>query len=405
MIKRLRRRFVTLMMAVVILSTAVIFSILYITTSRNLESESRTALEKISGDMLFDKRPGGNNGSIQVPYFSVNVSSDNVITLEKNTYYDNMDDATLIGVVTEAYNSGSDNGVLSDYNLRYQIRKTPNGMKMTFVDMSIESSALKSLVINFVLIGLGIVVVFFFLSIFVSRRLVKPIETAWEQQRQFVADASHELKTPLTVIRANAELLAGHEEGPNAPQREKWIENIQDEGGRMTRLIQTLLDQAKADSGELRGSFTDVDMSYLVNESVLMFEPVVFEAGRQLESQIEDGVRVRGNADQLKQLVSILVDNAKKYSADGTSIEVSLACGPRKTALLRVVNTGDTIPEDVQEKIFTRFYRADTSRAANGSYGLGLSIAKSIAEGHGGGIGVASRDGRTEFTVTLPAEK
>jgi signal transduction histidine kinase len=243
----------------------------------------------------------------------------------------------------------------------------------------------------------------FVISIFLARWAVKPINSAWEKQKQFVADASHELKTPIAIIEANTDVVLSNPDDL-VKEQSKWLEYIKNETQRMTKLVQQLLFIAKFDSGEERLVFENFDISELVSGMCLVFEPLIFEKGKALETGIDPDLKINGDADKIKQLVTILIDNAIKHSDENGKVYVALTEEKQKGKVkLIVANTGEPIPQESQDKIFERFYRVDKSRArATGGSGLGLSIAKTIVENHKGSINVYSRPGElTRFVVII----
>ncbi len=239
-----------------------------------------------------------------------------------------------------------------------------------------------------------------------ARVIVRPVEENMQMQKRFVADASHELKTPLTVIDANAAVLE------QSIGQNKWLDYIKEQTGRMSGLVNELLqlsnlEEAKGAAPPQRERF---DASEAVMAAALPFESVAFERGVTLETDTPDALEAYGSRKDLEQLAAILIDNAVKHSPAGGTVQVSLATcaqrhGSREGAALtlRVANSGDAIPPEALPHIFDRFYRVDESRTHKaGSYGLGLAIAKGLAEKNGGSIAVTSQDGRTEFTLLLP---
>ena len=272
-----------------------------------------------------------------------------------------------------------------------------NGQRMLIViDRSLEiQNAQKVLeltalvaVIEDALLSLG--------AVWLIRRMVKPVDEAMEKQKQFVWDASHELKTPLAVISANAEALSA-EVGES-----KTLGYIQSEVQRTDRLIQNLLTLARMEKGTAQAQHAKFDLSRAVLEVALPFESAVFEAGKTMNMDIPDGIEYTGDAEMIKQLTVILLSNAQKYSNDGGAIDLSLEVKGEKR-VLKVHNTGPAISEADQQKIFDRFYRVDSShnREIEGN-GLGLAIAQSIVSAHKGKITVHSAEGEgTTFTVIL----
>ena len=229
------------------------------------------------------------------------------------------------------------------------------------------------------------------------RRMVKPVEEAFVKQQQFVWDASHELKTPLAVISANADLLDS-EIGEN-----EYLGYIRSEVKRTDELVKNLLTLARMDRGTVECQMAETDFSDAVLSVLLPFESTVFEAGKTMKSEIQEQVRVTGNASLLQQLTVILLSNALKYSNSGGTITVVLKKKGRG-AELRVRNTGVGIAPADRERIFDRFYRTDASRnSETGGEGLGLAIARSITEIHHGKIEAESQVGEyAEFIVTIP---
>ncbi len=233
-------------------------------------------------------------------------------------------------------------------------------------------------------------------AVWLIHRLVKPVDEAMEKQKQFVWDASHELKTPLAVISANAEALSG-EIGPSKP-----LEFIQSEVSRTDHLIQNLLTLARMEKGTAQSVHQRFDLSHALLEVALPFEAAVFEAGKEMEMDIPDGIEYTGDQEMIKQLAVILLSNAEKYSDDGGRIRVSLEAKGEKR-ILKVHNTGPAIPPEALPRIFDRFYRVDSShnRDIEGN-GLGLAIAQNIVSMHKGKISVHSAEGEgTAFTVVL----
>ena len=231
--------------------------------------------------------------------------------------------------------------------------------------------------------------------------LTDRLQTTENARRRFVSDASHELKTPLTVIMTNAELL-------NSPdfdetRRSQFAAHILTMSRQMRQLIEEMLDLARTDSGQSTLIFSQVDLSRLISDAVLPFEPVFFEAGLTLAVDIQPGLTVRGSHQHLRQTVDILLDNARKYAAPSGEISVTLTrCGGR--CRLAVSNPGPEISKADLQNIFKRFYRADEAHTQQGSYGLGLSIARNIILRHRGRIWAESKNGRNTFFVELPVK-
>ena len=226
------------------------------------------------------------------------------------------------------------------------------------------------------------------------------MDRAWRQQRQFVADASHELKTPLTVITTNAELLQLPD--CNEADKARCSSSILAMSRQMRSLVERLLELARADCEQSQMTFARLDYSALIELALLPFEPVFFEKGLLLSGQIQPNIQVNGSAPHLQQVIDILLDNAQKYSVSPGTVEVKLQQNGRHHCLLSVSNPGGPISKEDLKQIFKRFYRLDPARTGDGSFGLGLSIAESIIAEHRGRIWAESGDGRVTFLIELP---
>ncbi len=265
---------------------------------------------------------------------------------------------------------------------------------VAFMDNTVVNERAMTLFRYTLIFGGVALVLFFFLSVYLAKRIVNPLEESYQKQNQFISDAGHELKTPISVVSANAELLS-REVGDN-----QWLQNIQYENERMGMLVGQLLDLARTEN--VTPQMEHIDFSRLVAGEALPFESVAFEKGLVLNSNIANGVGVVGNSTQLKQIVSILLDNAIRHSKEQGEVWLTLT-KEHGVAKLTVINKGDEIPVEQREHIFERFYRVDTARNSEDKhYGLGLAIAKTIVTSHKGHIDVRCFDGFVEFKVKIP---
>lgn len=302
--------------------------------------------------------------------------------------------------INDAMQSPDDTGLLSDAGLYYAKRTAFGNLCIAFADAGAASSW-QGLAWMLVGIGACTLVAFLGISIFFSRWAFKPVEAAWKTQQQFTADASHELKTPLTVILANMQILQSHPEETIASQSQ-WIESTQTEGESMRQMINDMLDLARPESMRTPKVLSDIDLTDLLEGDALQFESVAFERGITLDMDLQQGVRIKGDPMRLHRLTSTLIDNACKYANEGGTVDVRLTSDARDIKLT-VHNSGSVIaPEDLPH-VFDRFYRADKARSReSGSYGLGLAIARDVAREHDGDITVTSAEGEgTTFTATL----
>lgn len=311
-------------------------------------------------------------------------------------------DEVLASAVEEALSAHENQGKLSDLGLFFAKRTTKDGAVVAFADTSAATSW-QSLALTFAGVGAAALLVFLVISVFFSRWALRPVERAWTQQQQFIADASHELKTPLTVILANTAILRAHPTS-TVEEQAQWVESTQTEAERMQGLVGDMLELARPHTQAAQSALlTSVDLADLVESHVLQFESVAFERGILIESDLAPNVFLQGDAKRLERLVSTLIDNACKYADEGTTVTVKLSPSARDVRLC-VHSLGSVIPDEDLPHVFDRFYRADKARTREaGGYGLGLAIAQDVAHEHGGSIAVTSNpnDGTT-FTVTLP---
>lgn len=281
-------------------------------------------------------------------------------------------------------------------DMMYEITRDDLHTVIVLVDLSGEISFLTSLFrMSVAIVIISLIFVFIF-SYYLSRWAIKPVKTALENQRRFISDASHELKTPLAVISANADVLES-EIGEN-----KWLSNIKNQAEDMSSLVFDLLDLAKMDETVDELVLSQFDLSNVVLSKSLEFECTAFESGKTFEQNITDGIIYRGNEEAIRHLVTILIDNAIKHSDEKGIIRVTLTSSGNKK-IFQVYNTGNGIRNSEKNKIFERFYRSDESRSkSTGGYGLGLSIAKAIVDAHNGTITVDGvEDKWISFTVIL----
>lgn len=403
MIRRLRFKFVLVNMGIVTLMLCVIFGLVFYFTSANLERESIRMMESIAEQPFQLSVPSEMGEDVRLPFFALQLGPRGELVATGGGYYDLSDDDFLHRLIDAAYTSPRNLGVLEEYNLRYYRTDSPLRPCLAFADISSEQATLEGLVRTCLLIGGCSFLAFLWISILLSRWAVRPVDAAWKQQRQFVAAASHELKTPLTVILTNAELL--QDPTYSADRRSVFLSNILTMSQQMRRLIEQLLELARADAAGPQAATLPVDLSTLVSQTALSLESVFFERGLTLSSQVHGPIQVPGEEDALRQVVEILLDNAQKYAREHGHVWVRLQEHGREHCLLRVANEGDPIPPEELSHIFERFYRADPARSRDGSFGLGLSIAKTIVTRHQGRIWAESVQGVNRFLVELPRVK
>ena len=402
MIRKLRRQFVGVCMALVLTVLAAVFAAAYHAVRQNIEDLSRQVLTQVIREDGSGSAPGVSveigGDRLLLPYFTVNIWGGTAY-ITGGTYANLEDTDALRDILSQCLEQNQTEGTVEDYHLRYLVEDNGLYRKLAFVDMSMEQATLARVIRSYLVIALAALLVLLGIAAAASRWVTRPVERAWRQQRQFLSDASHELKTPLTVILSNAELLGGAAL-PEKPAR--WSGNIRCEAEQMRTLVEQMLTLARADNGVRPAAMEPVNFSDVATECVLSFEPVAFEAGKPLEDHVAEDVTVTGDRDRLRHLISILLDNAVKYGAPGGTITLTLERTERQ-ARLTVANPGDPIPPEHLPHLFERFYRADSSRGEQTGFGLGLSIADTIAREHKGSLRAESDAVSTRFIFTLPS--
>ena len=425
MFKRSRRKIVAAIMGALLLLMIAILTCVYAVSYIETERENNEMLARYTQSFELTKQPGGRDGEGQQDGFKPDGEEDpgferdggrrppNERAFAASAFYsvvfseagepvsvDNgINDAKsgeeLTALAQTVLSQGRDTGRAD--GLLYRVDRQADYTLVAFLDDAVTENNMNILLRQILLTGGVAVVVIFFVAVLLARRIGRPLEENDRRQRQFVSDAGHELKTPVAVIGANTELLA-RQIGEN-----EWLSNIAYETERMSALVTDLLDLSRAENAALPTE--PVDLSRLVAGEALPFESVAFEAGLRIRTEIAEGIRVEGNPSGLRQLTSILLDNAIRHAQGGEEVALTLTRDHR-TAALTVENHGEPIPEDLREKLFERFYRADEARTGDdGHYGLGLAIAKAICDAHHGTISVDCRDGLVLFTARLPLQK
>lgn len=406
MIRKLRWQFVAACMGLIAAVLAIVFGCVWASAQNALEHSSHLALEQAlsrrGGDLLPGFHQSGGDDQVLLPYFTVQVWGTTVY-VTGGTYSGLEDTDALTAILTDCLSQEADEGSLPGYALRYLRQDDGLYTQIAFVDISLETAALRQMMASYLRIGLLSLLLLAGASFLLSLRVTRPVERAWRQQRQFFSDASHELKTPLTVILSNAEML----ETSDLPEREsRWRDNILSESRQMKTLVEEMLTLSRTEDAQRKPTVADVDLSDLSEDCALAFEPVAFEAGKPLSWDVTPGLTVSGDGEKLRRLLSILLDNAAKYGAPGEGIVLSLRA-ERSQAILSVANGsgGHPIPPEELPRLFERFYRADASRGEQSGFGLGLPIAQAIAKEHHGALRAESDEQATRFTFTLPLKK
>ena len=278
---------------------------------------------------------------------------------------------------------------------RFLVAQTDDGENIAiFLDCYHELRAMRLVLMWSLLADAACILLVFLLVVLLSRRAIDPVVRSAQQQKQFITDASHELKTPITVIATSLKVLE-METG-----KQKWIDKAMAQTEKLTSLVTSLVTLSRMDEEDSPLRMEDFPVSDAVRETAESFTDFAASKGHELRLSIADGLTYRGDEYAVRQLVSVLLDNAVKYALPDSPIEFSLEKAKRGVVLRSSNACEDVAPADAQ-KLFDRFYRADPSRSSGSGFGIGLSIARSIAEGHHGSIRARVDDGKIEFTAEL----
>ena len=398
MFDKLKLKLITINM--VLLSTVFIglFSVIFFMTSNNINREIYGNLDSLIHNT---KRPMPLSINILVE-----LSNDKIIKNIFKSYEVSINNDTLQSVVNKIVDDTKNLGKVDISNNSYSYLKgiTPFGTKIAFMERSQYDNILFQLLKTFILIGFISLIILLLISIYLTNKSIIPIKETFEKQKQFIADASHELKTPLAIIKTNTSLILSQPDD-SIKNQSKWINYINTQTDRMSVLINEMLSLAKMDTAENQPPLVPINMSKIVQSMILMFEAIIYENNINLETNINESLFVNGDKESLKKLFSIIMDNAIKYTDKEGTITVSLFTHKNKVKMI-IRNTGEGIEPENLERVFERFYRVDSSRdRETGGYGLGLSIASSIVKQHKGKIYATSKVGSyTSFIVELPQQ-
>lgn len=418
MLKSLQRNFLILTMALLAIVLFGAYAFSYTMTQQQLNRFVTASLDRVL-DTTTPTRPyigvltASSDGSDQHSYGQMAVFW---VDIDSSGKYSSNDTAAIIGpralsaVLNVARDSTEDMGYLPDYDIVWKRGALPHGTRIAIANTTgVGAASSAQLNVN-IMVGLGALAVLAVIMWRISCWIVRPVQLSWQAQRQFTADASHELKTPLAVILANSRILKG--DLPKIPEEDhRWILSTDTEAERMRGLVTNLLELSRADENHFTGGsiyrHEDMDLSELVEGMTMQFDVVAFESGCMIDEHIDPDIHVIGDAQETEKVVKILLDNAVKYSHKGNSVDVTVARdGSRNRARVSVRNFGEALdPNDVAH-IFDRFFRTDKARSrSTGGYGLGLPIAKAIIEGQGGTIKCESSAEGGHGLLVYPASR
>ncbi len=402
MFSKSRKKIILSIMGSIIILFAVTLSVILLASFREIRQKNLDMLERYvedysidnkekdrkNKDLELEKNPNKNSDYQLSTFYSVAISNNGSVLAVDNGNKELYNNDKLTQIAKSILDEKKLSGITS--NLSYVVKDKNGYTLVAFMDNTVSEAGLRTMLRYVLIVGFTSIIGMLLISLSLSKRIIKPLEENDRKQKQFISDASHELKTPVAIIGTNTELLS-REIGNN-----EWLENIKYENERMGILIKQLLDLSHAE--DVIVSMENINFSRIILGEILAFESFAFEKGKELIIDIDEDVCLIGNQIQLKQLVSILLDNAIRHSS-GKNININLK-RKNNTIELNLINDSNEIPQAKLNHIFDRFYRVDEVRNSEDlHYGIGLSIAKAIVEKHGGNIEVLTKNGKFKLII------
>lgn len=406
MLKKMQRRFILAAMAAV--STVMLLIIVGInavnydrTTSMQDHLAAKLLLHEKADAVQpappppVGKIPGKNpEAAFMTRFFTVHCNADGSVKEVLRDYISSVDEETAKAYAQTVLSRGRRKGYYKDY--RYLVSRSDNGISILFLNAAIQVQSMRTLFVVSLTIGVCSLLMVFFLILVFSGRAVRPYLKNIEQQKRFITDAGHELKTPITSIATSADIAAMEHEG------DEWIENIRRQAARLTKLVGDMVALSRLDEETPFPEKSRFSLSEAAWEIAEPFSHLAKAKGKLYSQNIEEDLMLLGDRDAIQRMISILLDNAVRYSDDGGEIQMQIY-RKRGKACIEVTNTCDLPDVCDLDRLFDRFYRLDESRsAATGGTGIGLSMVRAIAETHGGKATVQSEGGsKICFRVVL----
>ncbi len=406
MLNKLKRKFITVNIVCVTVILTIVFGAVCFVTFRT-ERENVFRGLRVSADMIVFSENQEESASDTI--FDINEPSFPTVTFFVDgsgniteTYAGkNETEASelLLEVAEDIIDNGKDEGILWEHSLIFVKGKIGSESFASIASLEVLTKNVRTVTRITGMSLFGCLVLFLILSYFLASVAIRPVKETWDGQKRFIEDASHDLKTPLTVILANTEIIKTRTKEDE--ETDKWLSSTKAEAERMRRLVDSMLELSSTEVSDDKIVLSDANLSEIAERTVLQMEPVAFEKNTIIKSTIAKNVNIKGNEDKLSRLLHILIDNGIKYSKPASSLFITLSRGKRY-ARLSVVNEGTYLNEEDIPHLFERFYRGDKARRGGG-FGLGLSIAKNLATSMGGSIKAENKEGvGASFSVSFP---
>ena len=407
MIQKIKIRFITVAMAALFVLLAVIVTGMNMINYNSIVRDADIKLEMLSQnkgrfpEFSPNKRwpiPPGMTPETpyELRYFSVLLTETGELVHSDTSRIKAIDNASAVAYAEKALKEPGSNAFIGNY--RFAMSAEGSVLRITFLDCSRDVYAFRSFLISSICMALVGYLIFFFVILFFSNRIIKPVTESYEKQKQFITDAGHEIKTPLAIIKADVDVLE-MEYGEN-----EWLDGIQAQVKRLSSLTNDLVYLSRMEETETKLQMIEFPFSDVILEAAQAFHAIAQAQGKDFRCDAEPMLSLNGNEKSIRQLVNILIDNAMKYSPEGGIVSLSVHAQNRSLCLSVFNTTIDPIEKQNLSHIFERFYRMDFSRSSQtGGYGIGLSVAKAIVSAHNGRISAATQDGHSlQINVQFP---
>ena len=405
MIKKLRRKFIWIAMISMIFVLGTIVAVINVLNYKKADDYSDKVISVLVENeggfpQNFPMRPGmGNNGMtpetpFEARFFTVMLNDNGEVVFSDTRQIAAITPQAAEKYAKNLYSDGKTAGMYDDY--KYRVKETDEGTLYIFLDCTREMNSFRGFLQTSILISIGGLAVVFILIIIFSRIALKPVEESYQKQKHFITNASHDIKTPLTIINAGTEVIElEHGEG-------EWTKEIKKQTKRLTALTDKLVFLSRMDEENYQIEKNELDFTELIGETVEPYSNMAKTKGFTFSFECQNGIMYKGNEEMLSQSVALLMDNAMKYTNENGYISVVVKKSV-KGIELRFKNTSNDVEVGNHNEIFERFYRADKSRnSGSGGHGIGLSVVKAIIMAHKGKISAYSIDGKSmEFLIIL----